>query len=129
MGHAFAKAAKQPPVDLQTLQKTLDQLREVGILKVAENGSLCGVLGALCFPNFWNENEIIAQELFWWVDIPARGTSAGIRLLQAVEDECRDRGAKKLLMLALDDLEGEKVAGLYRKRGYEPQERSFRKLL
>lgn len=129
MGREFVAAANQPAVDDESLTQTLAQLSEHGVLKVAENGSVCGVIGALVFPNYWNVNELIAQELFWWVDEAARGTSAGVRLLSAAEDACRDRGAKKLLMLCLNDLDGDRVAQMYQRRGYEPQEQAYRKVL
>jgi GNAT superfamily N-acetyltransferase len=127
MGSAFAKAANQPPVNPDTLRLTLDHLRANGVLKVAENGAVCGVIGALVFSHYWNAHELIAQELFWFVEESARGTSAGIKLLAAAEKACRERGARQLLMLALDDLEGDRVAEVYRRRGYEPQEKTFRK--
>ena len=129
IGSDFAAAAGMPEVDVDTLVTTLRTLMDSGVLKVAENGEIAGTIGALVFPHYWNVNEVVAQELFWWIREEYRGTSAGIRLLNACEKECQGMGAKKLMMLCLDNLDGDKVANLYRRRGYEPQEQTFIKVL
>lgn len=129
MGIAFAQAAGQVDVDSDTLAFTIGNLMETGILKVAENGSVIGCIGALVFPHWWNKNELVAQELFWWIDEAHRGTSAGIKLLAELEKEAKSQGAEKLMMLCLDDLDGNKVANMYSKLGYVPQERTFTKVL
>lgn len=129
MGAEFVKAAGQPEVNPETLLATLSALKESGILKVAESGSVVGVAGALVFPHYWNANELVAQELFWWVDESHRGTSAGIRLLNALEAAAKERGAKKIMMLCLEAINPDKVERLYRKMGYEPQERTFCKVI
>lgn len=129
MGIAFARAAGQVDVDSDTLASTVGNLMKNGILKVVENGSVIGCIGALVFPHWWNKNEIVAQELFWWLDEEYRGTSAGIKLLIELEKEAKSRGAEKLMMLCLDDLNGNKMANMYSKLGYVPQERTFTKVL
>ena len=129
IGRCFAKTAGQSDVDEESLKATLDALLERGVLKVAENGAVCGAAGAILFPHYWNFEEIIAQELFWWVDEYARGTTAGTQLLVALEQGAKDRGAEKLLMLCLDAVEGDKVAQMYERRGYTPLERTYAKEL
>lgn len=124
MGQEFAHAAKLPAVDGDSLMLTLQNLP---ILKVAENGAVCGVAGAMVYPHFWNAHELVAQELFWWVDPQARGSRAAVMLLQAMEDAAKAAGAKRMIMACLDSLEGEHVAALYTRKGYVPQERSFHK--
>ena len=76
-------------------------------------------------PHYWNEKELIAQELFWWVTEDHRGTSAGIRLLFALEKQAKQMGAKKLIMACLDGLDGKRVAKMYGKLGYVPQDQNF----
>lgn len=125
LGRDFAKAAGLPDVDKDTLDFTLGNLLENGIFKVAVNGSVIGCAGALVFPQWWNASEIVAQELFWFVDKDHRGTSAGIRLLKALEKSAKEKGAKKLMMICLHDLDGEKVAKMYSKLGYVPQEQTY----
>lgn len=125
MGISFAKAAGLVDVNSETLMQTLQSLSDNGILKVAVNGSVIGCVGALVFPHWWNHNEIVAQELFWWVDEDHRGGSAALRLLTALEKTAKEHGASKLMMLCLDDLDGKKVAGMYSRLGYVPQEQTF----
>ncbi len=125
MGIEFAKDAGQVDVDPETLAFTVGNLIESGILKVAVNGSVVGCAGALVFPNWWNSSEMVAQELFWFVNEDHRNTSAGIRLLLALEASAKSMGAKKMMMLCLEDLDGDKVARMYDKLGYTPQEQTF----
>lgn len=125
LGRDFALAAGQVDVDSETLAFTIGNLIDSGILKVAVNGSVVGCIGALVFPHWWNANAIVAQELFWFVDEPYRGSSAGLRLLSALENEAKDRGASQLMMICLDDLDGDKLAKMYIKLGYVPQEQTF----
>lgn len=125
MGIEFAHAAGLVDVDSETLMQTLEGLIDNGILKVAVNGSVIGCVGALVFPHWWNRNEIVAQELFWWVDEDHRGGSAALRLLTALEKTAKEHGASKLMMLCLDDLDGNKVARMYSRLGYAPQEQTF----
>ncbi len=129
MGREFVAEAGRGEIDDDTLLMTLESLKEQGILKVCENGTVCGAAGALVFPHYWNRGEMIAQELFWWVDEAKRGTSAGLRLLVALENEARDLGAKELLMLCLERVDGDKVANMYERLGYEPLERTYTKEL
>jgi len=125
MGIAFAHAAGLPDVDPDTLLTTLQSLIDNGILKVAVNGSVVGCIGALIFRHWWNRHEIVAQELFWWVAEDHRGGSAALRLLTALEKTAKAQGASKLMMLCLDDLDGNKVAKMYTRLGYAPQEQTF----
>jgi len=129
IGRAFTKAAGMPDVDAASLQATLRMLMDSGILKVAVNGSVCGVAGAVLFPYYWNVRELVAQELFWYVDIDHRGGRAALMLLDAMERSARERGARKLMMLCLDELNPDGVERLYLRRGYKPQERTYAKEL
>jgi len=125
MGVDFAGAAGLPDVDIDTLHQSVENLINGGILKVAENGAICGCAGALVFPHYWNASELIAQELFWWVDKTARHSTAAIRLLNAMENTAKEKGAKSMIMLTLEKLTPDVLEKIYLKRGYKPQERSF----
>ena len=129
IGGEFAEAAGQPEVDSESLRESLGNLLNGGILKVAENGSIQGVAGALVFPAYWNRNEIMAQELFWFLRPEYRGTSTGLKLLISLENSAREKGAKRLMMLCLDALDGDKIASMYERLDYEPQERTYVKWL
>ena len=124
MGRSFARAAGQPELIDDAAIQVLDSLP---ILKVAENGSIVGMASAMVYPHYWNPDVMVAQELWWWVKEDARGTRAGLMLLDELEKAAKECGASKLMMLCLDDLDGDRVGQIYLRRGYKPQERTFTK--
>ncbi len=87
------------------------------------------LLGFVVFPMFMNNDTIIAQELFWWVDEDKRKTGIGIEILKKAEDIAREHGATTMMMLSLKKLDGEKVNKLYKSLGYEEREQSYMRLL
>lgn len=80
---------------------------------------------ALVFPAFFDGQTLLAQELFWWVAPEHRKSGAAIELLRALEAAARKAGAKALLMLCIDRLDGERVSEIYKRHGYRPAERTF----
>jgi GNAT superfamily N-acetyltransferase len=68
--------------------------------------------------------QVTAGEVFWWVDPAYRGR-LGMRLLQVGEAWARARGAAVLQMIAPDD----RVARLYRRRGYSKLEETYQRTL
>ena len=129
LGREFSAEAGLPDVDPESLEITLETLMSDGILKVAENGSIQGAAGALVFPMYWNHNELIAQELFWFLRPKYRSGFTGVKLLFALENAAREQGAKRIMMLCLDSLNGDKVASIYERLNYVPQERTYAKWL
>lgn len=85
--------------------------------------------GAALFPSFFDAQTLMAQELFWWVGEEHRRSGVAVQLLDAVEAAARRMGAKVLLMLCIDQLDGERVAQIYKRRGYKPAERLFMRRL
>lgn len=102
---------------------------EDAILLVGEvGGEVVAMAGAMVFPAYWNGEVKVAQETFWWVQPNSRG-SVGPRLLAALEDEAKNRGARTFLMVSLEALRPEAVGKMYERRGYAPLEHSFWKAL
>ena len=87
------------------------------------------MIGFLVFSIFMNNSHLIAQELFWWVDENKRKTKLGLNLLQAAEKAAKDQGASSMLMLSLNDLNGEKVNNLYKSLGYSARETTYMRSL
>ena len=81
------------------------------------------------FPAFMDSQTLMAQELFWWVSPEHRGTGVAIELLEAMENAAKQLGARAMLMLCIDRLDGNKVAGIYKRRGYRAAERLFMRKL
>jgi GNAT superfamily N-acetyltransferase len=127
MGRAFAKAAGLDADDV-SMAETLTQLMAADGLFVTGYPAH-GMAGVLVYRNYFRRSQTVAQEMFWWVDPEARGTGAGRKLLETIEAWAKEQGAHSLTMVALDDVDGEKVAGMYKAAGYRPLERNFVKAL
>jgi GNAT superfamily N-acetyltransferase len=127
MGRAFAKAAGMDADDLSIID-TLRALMDSDSLFVAGHPAH-GMAGVLVYPNYFKRDTKVAQEMFWWVDPEARGLGAGRKLLETIEAWAKEQGAHKLTMVALDDVDGERVAAMYKTAGYRPLERNFVKVI
>lgn len=100
------------------------------LLVVEKDGQVVGMAAADVAPAFWNYNVLLAREA-WWYLLPAHRQGIGRRLLVALEDLLRARGAT-LFDVVAEDGEGsrsEALARLYRAGGFSPAERTFRKVL
>jgi GNAT superfamily N-acetyltransferase len=117
---------KRMSFDEETMRQTLRGLMENHVLLVVGTPAI-GMLGAVVIPAFFNANELMAVETFWWVDPGHRGI--GHQLLAAFEDEARSRGVRHVFMLALEELQPEKVGDTYLKNGYRLVEHSYVKEL
>lgn len=101
----------------------LDIGLEDAALFVAERaGELVGMIGMVRYPHLLTE-EIVAGELFWWVEPSARTSSAAARLLQRAEAWAWSVGADLLQMIAPTP----EVERIYDKRGYERIEVAYQK--
>lgn len=100
------------------------------LLIVAElEGRVVGAVGALAVPLYANRDVLTASELYWYVDEDHRNSGAGKLLLAGIEDAARARGVKLFGMMALDAVEPDKAAAMYKRLGYQPGERTFYKVL
>lgn len=79
-----------------TLSLLVNLIQNQYVLVAEEDGKVFGTIGATVVANMWNKNEILFQEMFWWVDEEYRSGSAGIRLLLAMH-KLAPIGAKKVL--------------------------------
>lgn len=117
--------------DHDSIMRTLEHMvaSDDGILLVAEtDGKIIGMAGGLVFPLYFNHAHKSGQELFWWIAPEHRG-GVGARMLDRLEQEARDRGAKSWAMIALAKVRPESVGKLYERRGYRASERSYIKAL
>jgi GNAT superfamily N-acetyltransferase len=69
--------------------------------------------------------ERCCSEFFWYVDVPERGSSIGVRLLNEFEKEAGQRGAKRILMMHLETEKTAQFARLYERRGYVKREQVY----
>lgn len=122
MGKAFADEAgvtERVGWDDTAVHTLLEQLIDSpdGILLV---GDRC-MIGGLVFAHPFSGRRVF-QEMFW----RSHGRE-GLRLLQAAEDKARELGAERSVMIGMHDLPS--VGKLYARRGYEPAEQAYIKVL
>lgn len=90
-----------------------------------------GFLGALLTPDI-NNGDMIATELFWYVDPKNRTTLGSIRLLDAFEHWAREMDVKRIIMAHLigqPNQSGERIGKFYEKRGFKSVEVHYVKIL
>lgn len=80
-------------------------------------------LGAIYSPMF--SEDIIAAEMFWWVDPDYRGKKVAVQMLKSFEDWANKAGASQV---NVSDLQGVKnLDKLYERLGYTKSEVTYRK--
>lgn len=99
-----------------------------GYIVVYDDDGIKGMSAAVLYRPYLNLSQLSGQEMFWWVDPNYRG-NVGRALLQALEDEARERGASTFTMMALDSSDGERVGKLYKRRGYMKTETHYMRAL
>jgi GNAT superfamily N-acetyltransferase len=105
---------------------TWDQLFAAGIGVIFglrnEERKLQGIFGAMKYPDP-NTGEMVANEMFWWVQPEARGQ--GRSLLEAYEAWAGEQGARYLTMVHLSNSMPERLRKLYERRGYRESETHY----
>ncbi len=89
-----------------------------------EDGSPCGALGGLTYPDLYSE-ETHAMEFFWFMMPGYRGE--GMKLLKMFEQWAKDRGCALVRMAHLSDSMPEKLERVYCRMGYTLVESQFQK--
>jgi len=136
MGLDFHKASCYSdviPACLDTFEKTVVNLFMCGrgtvIVAEHDDGELMGMVAGVTQPHWFNAAHLVGQELFWWVDPLARGSGAGFKLMDAIEKWARDMGCKSFCMASTANLAPEKLARVYKRRGYVPQDIYYAKVM
>lgn len=105
---------------LKTLQHHLDA--GTGFVLVAGT-PIRGMISGVMF-NDMSTAELCCSEFFWYVDKHERG-SIGLRLLDALENEARSRGAARVLMAHLASEGTERFGRIYERKGFALKEQIF----
>lgn len=98
------------------------------ICLVADHGGIVGMASGITAPVYFNHSHMSGEELFWWVS-PDAPQMTGIRLLDALEKQAKDKGCQTWQMKALARLGGERMIKLFERKGYRASEQSFIKEL
>ena len=134
MAKAFHEAscyAETVEVDLRSFADTVARLAtEAGVVLVAQRGEeVVGMAAAMATPHWFNNAHLTGQELFWWVDPAARGTRAGFMLMRGLEQWAKDAGCRTFHMASTANLAPDKLARVYQRMGYRPQDIYYTKVM
>lgn len=126
--HAASPIADIAPFDRDGMARTLREMLvnpRAGLWVACVNGAAVGLTGALLYSLYFNPAYDVAQELFWWLDPSARGSGAGEKLFQTLQNWAKDNGASAVFMIALADDRVDKTERFYKRAGYVPTERIY----
>lgn len=98
------------------------------LLVVQFDGKIVGTIGFAITNFFFNNKQLHAQEMFFWIQPEYRGL-VGSSMLATAEAHAKTRGCKTMSMVSLEASEPEKVGGFYMSKGYKKLETSFIKEL
>jgi GNAT superfamily N-acetyltransferase len=93
------------------------------------DGEIVGVTSCLLYPLYFSPGYQVAQELWWWLTPKARGSGIGQRMFQEIEAWAKNKNARALFMIALEDERAAAMEKVYFRAGFRPLERTFIKEL
>lgn len=100
---------------------------DICILLAELNGEIVGITGGIIYPLYFSPSHKVSQELWWWLTPAARGSGVGNKMFKHLQLWSKERGAKTIFMIALEDEKAEKMEKVYCRAGFEPMERTFMK--
>jgi len=107
-----------------SVTKSIQHILDKGVFLAAKQGdNVIGVIAAMLIPNLWDANNIIFQEMFWWVEEDYRKGSVGIRLLLELEKQAPENTTVVLSVLPKSNIKDETLTKL----GYVAREKAYTK--
>lgn len=100
---------------------------DIAILLAELNGEVVGITGGIVYPLYFSPSHKVGQELWWWLTPAARGSGAGNKMFKHLQWWAKERGAKTMFMIALEDERADKMEKVYFRAGFKPMERTFMK--
>lgn len=98
---------------------------DIGIWLAEIDSKIVGITGAMVYPLYFSPTHLVAQELWWWLTPTARGSGAGAKMFNQIEQWAKEKNAKSLFMIALEDDRADKMEKVYIRAGFTPLERTF----
>ena len=128
--HAATDSNDLPEFDVDSFVQTASWMiaSPIAALLVLDDGRVRGMAGGMVYPAWFNLSALMAQEIFWWVDVEGRGSQA-VELRRNFETRMKELGAGNLAMLSLAGMRDETMERFYRREGYRPMENLFIKRL
>lgn len=113
--HAESPYWSRLPFDAERTERTL---RAVSVLVAEDDGRIVGGIGGTVVPH-WSVDALVGCELFLFVHPSARGGTAAMRLIRALDAQFKSRGARLAQAGATTGVSDERVAALYERMGFE----------
>lgn len=110
------------------LTKLLEPGAAGGVLVAQKDGMIVGMAAAFVYEHFFGDDKV-ASDLAVYVVREQRGSTTGIKLIRALENMCRDLGAKDITLGVSTEIEAERTAELYQCIGYRQKGRMLTKEL
>lgn len=118
------------PYNEESILRWLPIMADQGLLFLAETDTeIVGFIGGLSSPMYANDAYKAGAELFWYLDPGYRKSGAALELLRAIESAAREIGCSYWTMVALESVDPDRAANIYKRAGYRSIERSFTKRL
>ena len=86
------------------------------ILALKKDDKFIGAIGLILSPSL-EDGVMTCMEAFWYVDENHRGQ--GLKLLLKAQKLAKEMGAKRMMMMYLENSMPEKVKNVYEKMGYQ----------
>lgn len=117
------------PVDSQSISDLLHTLIDAShpLFVAKTNGVYIGCIGGTVQPFIYNSNELMATELFLWVEPESRECGTADKLLEAFEDYAVQVGCKIITMCTTSRTKF--LGGYYEVKGYKLVESSYMRVL
>ena len=109
-------------LDTISIRNTILNFIESHIVLVDDE--LKGIIAGILAYSIFDSKELFAQECIWYVSKDCRN-KLGLELLDAFEKKAKDMGAKRIIMIHMDNLNGNLMEKLYEKKGYKRMEYNF----
>lgn len=110
----------EPAVFVESWQRILNAGFGV-IFMLVVDGACHGAIGGMEYRDPCSGKQV-ATEAFWFVRETHRGSVASIRLYLTFERWARERGCEQIQMVHMADVDPKRLAGMYRRMGFELME-------
>lgn len=130
MGHRFVSETsykdhlEENPEQMKILAEQIISNPNGRILVAEKDQKPIGMLALILFPHYLS-GELVAGEVFWWVEPEARKGRTGLELMKKAEEIAVSWGAKKMQMVA----PSERIGKLYEYLGYSHVESTYQRSL
>ena len=95
------------------------------VLLAEIDGVPVGIAGAALYPMYFSPGSSVVQEMWWWLAPQCRGSGAAQSMYKHIENWAVENGAIAVFMIALHDVNVERMAKMYARSGFRPMERTF----